>query len=179
MLNEAGAQDKSLWVFNKSSIPDNPTPIVVTLKLMNLSQIWLRFINFVNPYNVICNMSKGGNLFEKTSLNNTLKRIDGYFNLANVKASLLTSASSVFLGIIFGNQNSILIFFKDKGLEGYYPYFSSGIIISTSISAILSLWVIIAFLKFGNKTASYHSCLYFGSIKNMELCAFSRFEAYN
>lgn len=108
------------------------------------------------------------------SVYNTLKRIDSYFNLANVKASLLASTNAVFLGIVLGNQSELSTLFTNNGLEVYYPYFSSGVLVFTSISTIFSLSVIFAFLKSGNKESTYKSCIYFGSIKNMKLDDFRK-----
>ena len=97
-----------------------------------------------------------------------ISRYDTYFNLANIKASLLITTNAVLLGVAISSYIALLE--KYPLIAGSW-YIKSGMTASIAliiISCFFSLKVIFSFLSSGNRTADYHSLVFFGSVCEMK-----------
>jgi len=97
-----------------------------------------------------------------------ISRYDAYFNLANVKASLLVTTNGVLLGVAI--TAFISLYEKSSHLEWITQI---KVLLSLSVLFILlssynSLKVIFSYLKTGNRCADYHSFIFFGSVREIE-----------
>ena len=97
-----------------------------------------------------------------------LTRFDGYFNLANLKASLIIPSNAVLLGVALSG------FFGMTTPSGAPPH-SVVVRIMVSVSIVLllistgcALTVVFSFLKPGSRTLDCHSLIFFGSIRRVQ-----------
>ena len=98
----------------------------------------------------------------------SITRMDGYFNVSNVKASLLITTNAVIMGT---SVTSYLSLIDNVSLPSVIPYIKFGLsltVILAIISTVFSLQVIFSYLKSGSRTLKYHSLIFFGSISQLD-----------
>ena len=97
-----------------------------------------------------------------------LTRFDGYFNLANLKASLIIPSNAVLLGVALSGFSGLI------ANSGPQPQsITVRIMVSISIGLLLlssgcALSVVFSFLKPGSRNLDYHSLIFFGSIRKVQ-----------
>lgn len=101
-----------------------------------------------------------------------LQRLDTYFNLATVKASLIIPANAVLIGLTMGNQEDYSKLLAGTSWSWLTNVTFIGIMLTAGISTVLSMLVVKAFLRGGETPGGYSSLIYFGSIKKMTVEAF-------
>jgi hypothetical protein len=97
-----------------------------------------------------------------------ISRFDHYFNLANIKASLLLTINGVLIGVAFSTYLNLFNKAIRPGLKTCVQIGFSMSVILVLISAYFALKVIFAFLKSGKRSLDYHSLVFFGSIQEIE-----------
>jgi Family of unknown function (DUF5706) len=98
-----------------------------------------------------------------------LVRLDSYFTLASVKAALILPANAVLLAVTSAGLYQVLSSSSTSAVVTLPVKVAlTAMLASALISTVFALFVVVAFLKSGNRSGDYVSLVFFGSVRSME-----------